>query len=220
VAAGFAAVIAGRGSMTAGDIDAVAFHAAARLALEGRCAAAWKAGLHAAARAASLAAVSREYPFLHPPPALLIVLPFGIEPVFAAFPASTVPGLAAVAMAWRAQGLGRGLLLPALLAPAVIIQGVHGRTGFLMLAALARVGISLDRRPWLVGIRLAILALKPHFGPLVLRALLAARCGDPARRHGSGPFRGDEPDRPWAWRLDRLPGPVARAPSPGPDRVS
>ncbi len=55
--------------------------------------------------------------------------------------------------------------------PAVFINLGHGHNGFLTAALVAGALIQLDRRPWLSGILIGLLAYKPQFGlliPLVL----------------------------------------------------
>lgn len=59
----------------------------------------------------------------------------------------------------------------ALAFPAVFINLGHGHNGFLTAALVAGALIELDRRPWLSGILIGLLAYKPQFGlliPLVL----------------------------------------------------
>ncbi len=62
-------------------------------------------------------------------------------------------------------------LVLALAFPAVFINLGHGHNGFLTAALAAGALIQLDRRPWLSGILIGLLAYKPQFGlliPLVL----------------------------------------------------
>ncbi|MGH8282157.1 MAG: glycosyltransferase family 87 protein, partial [Gammaproteobacteria bacterium] len=62
-------------------------------------------------------------------------------------------------------------LLLAVAFPAVFINLGHGHNGFLTAALIAGALIALDRRPWLSGILIGLLAYKPQFGlliPLVL----------------------------------------------------
>ena len=65
----------------------------------------------------------------------------------------------------------KGWLLLALAFPAVFINLGHGHNGFLTAALIAGALVQLDRRPWLAGILIGLLAYKPQFGlliPLVL----------------------------------------------------
>lgn len=176
LAIGFTRVVVFPASGTAGDVDFVAFHAAARLALEGPATAAWDATAHAAAREASLGGPVRIFPFLHPPTFLFLILPLGLLPYFgamAAWLAVTGTALLAVLGAW---GIGPIGLAAALLSPAAVLNAAHGQTGFLAAALLAGAGLAFDRRPWLAGLCLAVLAVKPQFGLLIGPALLVAGC--------------------------------------------
>ncbi|MEM8811927.1 MAG: glycosyltransferase family 87 protein [Pseudomonadota bacterium] len=70
------------------------------------------------------------------------------------------------------------LLLAALAYPAVFINITHGQNGLLTAALLGAGLMLLDRRPWLAGILIGLLAYKPHFGfliPLVLLVTLRWR---------------------------------------------
>jgi hypothetical protein len=57
--------------------------------------------------------------------------------------------------------------------PAVFINLGHGHNGFLTAALLAGALIQLERRPWLAGILIGLLAYKPQFGLLIPVALAA-----------------------------------------------
>lgn len=174
LAIGFARVVVFPASGTAGDVDFVAFHAAARLAVEGPAAAAWDPASHAAAREASLGGPARVFPFLHPPTFLLLILPLGLLPFFGAMAAWLAVTGAALLAALRAWGLRRAGLAAAVLSPAAVLNAAHGQTGFLAAALLAAAGLAFGRRPWLAGLCLAVLAVKPQFGLLIGPALLLA----------------------------------------------
>ncbi|MBR0679626.1 DUF2029 domain-containing protein [Roseomonas eburnea] len=175
LAAGFLRTVLGWDGSVPGDVDFIAFYTAARLALEGAGAGVWNTGLQIAMREALLGAPTRVYTFLHPPSFLLLVLPFGLLPYFAAM-ASWVAttGIAFLAVL-RAWGAGRAVLVAALLSPASIINAAHGQTGYLTAALLGLAGLGIGARPWLAGLAFALLATKPQLGVLVLPALLAAR---------------------------------------------
>lgn len=175
LAGGFLRVVMGWEGSVPGDVDFIAFYAAARLALEGAGAGVWNPDLQVAMREAVLGAPTRIYTFLHPPTFLLLVLPFGLMPYFAAL-ASWVAGTGiAFLAALRAWGVGRAGLLAALLSPASVINAAHGQTGFLTAALLALAGLGIGARPWLAGLAFALLATKPQLGLLVIPTLLAAR---------------------------------------------
>lgn len=173
--AAFGRVLLGWDGSVPGDVDFVAFYAAARLGLDGPPEAAWNQDLHAAARDAALGARARIYPFLHPPTFLLILLPLGLLPYAGAMAAWVAGTGAAFLAALRAWGAGRWTLIAAALSPAAVINAAHGQTGFLTAALLAVAGLGIGARPWLAGLCFALLAMKPQLGLLALPALLAAR---------------------------------------------
>jgi hypothetical protein len=57
--------------------------------------------------------------------------------------------------------------------PAVFVNVGHGQNGFLTAALLGGALHWLDRRPWLAGVLIGLLAYKPQFGVLIPIALLA-----------------------------------------------
>jgi hypothetical protein len=66
-------------------------------------------------------------------------------------------------------------LLIAAAFPAVFINIGHGQNGFLTAALLGGALHFLDRRPWLAGVLIGVLAYKPQFGVLIPIALLAGQ---------------------------------------------
>src|SRR5437899_8419260 len=66
-------------------------------------------------------------------------------------------------------------LLIAAAFPAVFINIGHGQNGFLTAALLGGALHLLDRRPWLAGLLIGLLAYKPQFGVLIPIALLAGQ---------------------------------------------
>jgi glycosyl transferase family 87 len=64
-------------------------------------------------------------------------------------------------------------LLIAAAFPAVFINVGHGQNGFLTAALLGGALQLLDRRPWLAGVLIGLLAYKPQFGALIPIALVA-----------------------------------------------
>ena len=59
--------------------------------------------------------------------------------------------------------------------PAVFVNIGHGQNGFLTAALLGGALHWLDRRPWLAGILIGLLAYKPQFGVMIPLALLASQ---------------------------------------------
>jgi hypothetical protein len=64
-------------------------------------------------------------------------------------------------------------LLIAAAFPAVFVNIGHGQNGFLTAALLGGALHVLDRRPWLAGVLIGLLAYKPQFGVMIPLALLA-----------------------------------------------
>jgi len=66
-------------------------------------------------------------------------------------------------------------LLIAMAFPAVFVNAGHGQNGFLTAALLGGALQLLDRRPWIAGVLIGLLAYKPQFGVLIPVALLASQ---------------------------------------------
>ncbi len=160
-----------------GDADFLSFHAASRLALGGQAPAAWDRAAHALAQTASQGTPGRYFAFFYPPTYLLLCLPLGLLPLLPAMLAWVVATGAAFFVLLRAWLPGAGVvaLVLAVMAPASVLNAVHGQNAFLTGALLAVAGLAMDRRPGLAGLALATLAFKPQLGLLVIPALLAAR---------------------------------------------
>ena len=149
-------------------------YAAGTLTWQGRAADAYDPALQHKAEMATFG--GRDVPFYgwHYPPfffavaVLVAALPYGL-------------GLAL----WLAASLGAYLaalraILPrpetTLIAsafPAVFINIGHGQNGFLTAALLGGALCLIDRRPWLAGVLIGLLAYKPQFGVLIPIALIA-----------------------------------------------
>jgi hypothetical protein len=151
-------------------------YAAGELTWQGKPADAYDPALQHAAEKAVFG--GREVPFYgwHYPPFFLAVaflvasLPyaFGLAVWLAA-------SLAAYLAAIRAILPRPETLLIAAAFPAVFINIGHGQNGFLTAALLGGALHWLDRRPWLAGILLGLLAYKPQFGVMIPLALLASQ---------------------------------------------
>jgi hypothetical protein len=149
-------------------------YAAGTLALAGRPVDAYDPALQYAAEKAVFG--GRDVPFYgwHYPPFF-----FAVAVIVAALPYAW--GL----LIWLAASLAAYLavihailprsetLLVALAYPAVFVNIGHGQNGFLTAALLGGALHLLDRRPWLAGMLIGLLAYKPQFGVLIPLALLA-----------------------------------------------
>lgn len=151
-------------------------YAAGTLTWQGRSAEAYDPARQHAAEKATFG--GREVPFYgwHYPPFF-----FAVAFLVAALPYAL--GLAlwlAASFAAYLAALGAilprpGTLLIASAFPAVFINVGHGQNGFLTAALLGGALCVLDRRPWLAGVLIGLLAYKPQFGVLIPVALLASQ---------------------------------------------
>src|SRR5665213_291609 len=149
-------------------------YAAGTLTWQGRPADAYQPGLQHEAEKATFG--GREVPFFgwHYPP-----LFFAIAVVVAAFPYAwglavwLEASFAAYLAAIRAILPRPETFLIAAAFPAVFVNIGHGQNGFLTAALLGGALHWLDRRPWLAGVLIGLLAYKPQFGVLIPIALLA-----------------------------------------------
>ncbi len=118
-------------------------------------------------------------PFVYPPSFLLLLLPFswaGFLTSYALFEASTAACLAAAlcvraARAWPAIALTAA----ALASPAASVNMLWGQGAFLTAAVLIGGTRLLERRPFLGGLVLGLLSVKPQHALLVPVILLACR---------------------------------------------
>ena len=149
-------------------------YAAGTLTLKGRPAEAYEPALQHAAEKAVFA--GREVPFYgwHYPPFF-----FAVAALVAALPYAfglaiwLATSLAAYLAVMRAILPRSETLLIAAAFPAVFVNIGHGQNGFLTAALLGGALHLLDRRPWIAGVLIGLLAYKPQFGVLIPVALLA-----------------------------------------------
>jgi hypothetical protein len=118
----------------------------------------------------------REVPFYgwHYPP-FFFVIAFLVASIPYAWGLSIwlIASLAAYLATMRAILPRPDTLLVALAFPAVFVNIGHGQNGFLTAALLGGALHWLDRKPWLAGVLIGLLAYKPQFGVLIPIALLA-----------------------------------------------
>ncbi|MFG3595725.1 glycosyltransferase family 87 protein [Bradyrhizobium sp. RDI18] len=149
-------------------------YAAGSLTWQGRAADAYAPALQHAAEMAVFD--GRDVPFYgwHYPPFF-----FAIAVLVAALPYAgglalwLVASFAAYLATIRAILPRQETLLVAAAFPAVLVNVGHGQNGFLTAALLGGALHWLDRRPWLAGVLIGLLAYKPQFGVLIPIALLA-----------------------------------------------
>jgi hypothetical protein len=151
-------------------------YAAGELTWQGRPADAYNPALQHAAEKATFG--GREVPFFgwHYPPFF-----FAVAFLVAALPYAwglalwLAASCAAYLAAIRAILPRLETLLIASAFPAVFVNVGHGQNGFLTAALLGGALQLLDRRPWIAGVLIGLLAYKPQFGVLIPIALLASQ---------------------------------------------
>lgn len=157
------------------DRDFIAYWAAAKLALAGTPAAAYdNAALHTLqAETVRFTRQAAEMPFAYPPAFLLLVLPFAALPFGAAMAAWVAATFAPFFIAVRRLVPKAGLL--AIGFPPVLVNAAIGQNGFVT-AALFLGGLGLiGSAPFVAGVLLGALVLKPQLALLLPVALLAGR---------------------------------------------
>ena len=149
-------------------------YAAGTLTWQGRSADAYEPALQHAAE--KVVFDGREVPFYgwHYPP-FFFAIAFLVAAVPYAWGLAIWLGasFAAYLAAIRAILPRRETLLVAAAFPAVFVNVGHGHNGFLTAALLGGALHWLDRRPWLAGVLIGLLAYKPQFGILIPIALVA-----------------------------------------------
>jgi Glycosyltransferase family 87 len=151
-------------------------YAAGELAWQGKPADAYSPALQHAAEKATFG--GREVPFFgwHYPPFF-----FAVAFLVAALPYAwglalwLIAGLAFYLAMIRAILPRPETLLIASAFPAVFVNIGHGQNGFLTAALLGGALHLIDRRPWIAGILIGLLAYKPQFGVMIPIALLASQ---------------------------------------------
>lgn len=114
------------------------------------------------------------YPFFYPPSFLLLAVPLALLPLGYAWLGWCVATLAlyiTAVLGWAWRSLAAAALL---VAPTTLLCFVAGQSGLLMGALMIGGLRALPARPWLGGVLLGLLAIKPQLGLLALVALLAA----------------------------------------------
>ena len=155
-------------------VDYPSFWAASKLALQGKAAQAYDMAAHFQVQKDAFGGAPIGYSaFFYPPPYLLVCLPLALL----AYTPSLIVWLTATGVMAR-QALrplldDRDSLLALAAFPAVLSNLAHGQNAFLT-TALSAYGLTrIDKRPWLAGLVLGVLVIKPHLA-LVLPFALAA----------------------------------------------
>ena len=156
--------------------DFVNLWVSGRLILEGNVAVLFDPGAYNAALHRLFDPELPPHVWSYPPTSFLLAVPLAMLPYGAALALWTAAGLVAFLCAariglTRPQAGSTTVLL--LLAPATLVNIICGQNGFLTAALLAGGFLLLERRPVVAGVLLGLLSYKPHFGIIVVPALLA-----------------------------------------------
>ena len=116
--------------------------------------------------------------FVYPPHILVLLLPFGLLPFLPAVIAWTLVNLAALAVAtrlWLGPAARRGwFILVVCTAPPAGAMVLYGHFGGLIALAAALAVLESRRRPWIAGLCLGLLSVKPQFALALGLVLLVA----------------------------------------------
>jgi arabinofuranan 3-O-arabinosyltransferase len=155
--------------------DWVNYWSAGYLALHGRAAEIYDLNVFHAFQQTIVGSPLDGYHYSYPPVLLLLTAPFALIPYVPALFVWLSASWYAFYRALKLAMPGRGVLLLALAAPAVLINAVGGQNGC-WTAALLGGGLSLlDRRPYLAGSLFGMMIYKPQLGLLIPVALIAGR---------------------------------------------
>ena len=147
---------------------------AGRMALDGHAAGVYDWGQHHAVQQLTHGRTDIPfYGFHYPPLFLLVAAPLAALPYV---PALIIwQALTLFATAWLVTRIvpSRETLLLALGCPVVFVCLAHGHNGFLTAFLLGGGLLWLERRPWLSGALLGLLAYKPQFGLIIPLILIA-----------------------------------------------
>ncbi len=153
------------------DRDFISFWGAGRLALEGAPSAAYDRSVLLTVQLTAATFDGGEMPFAYPPAFLLLLAPFALLPFPVAMTAWTVATFAAYLAAAKRMFPASGWLAAAF--PPVLVNAVLGQSAFMIAGLFIGGLLLLPRRPFLAGLLLGCLAVKPQLGLLLPLALLA-----------------------------------------------
>ena len=155
-------------------VDFAAFWAAGRAVLGGHASAAYDwASLRGLLEASFHRSLPHGLPIYYPPPYLLMIAPLGALGYGFALAGWVAAGLGAYLIAARLAGRRLALVAVALGAPGVLACVMVGQNG-LFTAALLMGGLALSgRRPWLAGVLLGLMVIKPQLALVAPIALIA-----------------------------------------------
>jgi len=149
-------------------------YAAGLMANEGRAAEVWDWPKHFAVQDRVFGPQLEHYFGWHYPPFFLLVASaLAVFPYLGALFVSQIIGFALYfTMLKNMVSEYEGWLLPVIGFPAIFVNITHGHNGFLTAALFGWAFLVIEKRPWLAGIMIGLLAYKPQFGILIPIALL------------------------------------------------
>jgi hypothetical protein len=151
--------------------DYLSYWTAGKFALAGSPDMAYDVAAHRAFEISLVDIKGKMLPFPYPPPFLLLVTPFSVLPYAWSLIAWVMVTLIAYAIASR-----RVMDLPhAMSHPSVLVNALIGQNGFLTAAIFTQGTCLLRKRPFVGGVVLGILIIKPQLALLLPIAVVAAR---------------------------------------------
>ena len=153
-------------------VDFISYWAAGNLALDGNPAGAYDLELHRAVEEQAVA-MRGGMPFPYPPPFLIVAAPFALLPYAWALLAWVAVTFAGYVIAIQLLAPRAGWLPAAF--PPVMTNAIIGQNGFLTCGIMAAGLALLPKRPWLSGVVLGLLILKPQLGLALPFVLVAGR---------------------------------------------
>ena len=151
--------------------DYLSYWTAGKFALAGSPDMAYDVAAHRALEISLVDVRGKMLPFPYPPPFLLLVTPFSVLPYAWSLIAWVIVTLIAYAIASR-----RVIDLPyAMSHPSVLVNALIGQNGFLTAAIFTQGACLLRKRPFVGGLLLGILIIKPQLALLLPVAVVAAR---------------------------------------------
>lgn len=151
--------------------DYLSYWTAGKFALAGSPDMAYDVAAHRAFEISLVDVEGKMLPFPYPPPFLILVTPFSVLPYAWSLIAWVIATLIAYAIASR-----RVIDLPyAMSHPSVLVNALIGQNGFLTAAIFTQGTCLLRKRPFVGGVVLGILIIKPQLALLLPVAVVAAR---------------------------------------------
>ncbi len=158
-------------------IDFLNVYAAGLMVHDGKIAAVYDWPSHYAYEQAVMP-IEGYYGWHYPPMFLAVAWILAFLPYFGAFAVYNIStGAAYLAVVKRVAPQVPGTIWMAAAFPGAYVNFANGQNGFITAALLGAGLLLLERRPWLAGVLLGLLAYKPQFALLLPLALLAGRHG-------------------------------------------